>query len=54
MMTRTDRHDLGRQRGVWIPNDDVEAHMLNGWSIADIAADAVLMTPPAAKRQEAA
>lgn len=54
MTTRADKHDLGRKRGVWVPNDDVEAHLLNGWSIADIAPDAVLMARPAVKQREAA
>jgi hypothetical protein len=49
-------HDLGRRRGVWIPVTEVEAHLANGWSIADLTPDrgAVLMAPPANEEDMAA
>lgn len=56
MITRNDMHDLGRRRGVWIPQSEVEAHLFNGWTIADAGAGdgRVLMAPPADEQELAA
>lgn len=49
----TDKGDLGRRKGVFVPVEDVQAHENAGWRIVldalDVGGDAarVLMQPPA-------
>lgn len=48
--------DLGRCRGVWVPAEDIEAHLSMGWVIADTwsSGDHVLMRQPANDKERAA
>lgn len=44
-----------RERGVYIPADEVQIHLANGWTILDIPSgcDDVIMRPPAIEREAA-
>jgi len=44
-----------RERGIYIPADEVQIHLANGWTIIDmpIGSDETLMRPPAIEREAA-
>jgi hypothetical protein len=58
-MTSSERAAIihrNRPRGIYIPTDDVSAHLANGWKLLDDCPgyDEVLLAPPAVWEREAA